>query len=131
MPRGDRGDVRALLPGRARGAGAAAVATSRASAWIASVTRGAASPTRGALAVVWIIAVWSIAFGVLLASAAFRLKRARDAGRFCLGACGLSAITHAVFLGTDRYHLTLVPVLAPVAAMGLVAWRDARGARVV
>ena len=38
------------------------------------------SPTRGALAVVWIIAVWSIAFGVLLASAAFRLKRARDAG---------------------------------------------------
>ena len=37
------------------------------------------SPTRGALAVVWMISVWSIAFGVMLASAAIRIKRARDA----------------------------------------------------
>ena len=35
-------------------------------------------PASGALALVWVIAVWSIVFGVLLVSAAFRLKRYRD-----------------------------------------------------
>ena len=37
------------------------------------------SPAGGALAIVWVIAAWSILFGVLLCSAAIRLKKARDA----------------------------------------------------
>ncbi len=37
------------------------------------------SPAGGALAIIWVIAFWSILFGVLLCSAAFRLKKARDA----------------------------------------------------
>jgi len=37
------------------------------------------SPAGGALAIVWVIAFWSILFGVLLCSAAIRLKKARDA----------------------------------------------------
>lgn len=37
------------------------------------------SPAGGALAIVWVIAAWSILFGVLLCSAAFRLRNARGA----------------------------------------------------
>lgn len=36
-------------------------------------------PAGGALAIIWVIAFWSILFGVLLCSAALRLKKARDA----------------------------------------------------
>ena len=35
-------------------------------------------PASGALAIVWLIAFWSILFGVMLVGAAFRLKRHRD-----------------------------------------------------
>lgn len=37
-------------------------------------------PGSGALAIVWIVAFWSILSGVLLVGAAFRLKRHRDGG---------------------------------------------------
>lgn len=36
-------------------------------------------PATGALAIVWVIAFWSILFGVLLVGAAFRLKKHADA----------------------------------------------------
>ena len=36
-------------------------------------------PVSGALAIVWVIAAWSIVVGVMLVSAAFRLKQHRDA----------------------------------------------------
>ena len=49
---------------------------------VLSVVVGAymlSSPAGGALAIVWVIAAWSILLGVLLCSAAFRLKNARGA----------------------------------------------------
>ncbi len=49
--------------------------------------------------------------------------------RFALAASTLSVLTHAAFLGADRYHLILVPLLAPLASAGALSWRDARGSR--
>lgn len=51
------------------------------------------------------------------------LRAARGRGddlisRGALIAAGSLALTHAVFLGADRYHLALVPLLCPLAARG-------------
>lgn len=47
----------------------------------------------------------------------FALRARRDAdARAPLFAVALTALTHAVFLGADRYHLVLVPLLCPLAA---------------
>jgi 4-amino-4-deoxy-L-arabinose transferase-like glycosyltransferase len=43
--------------------------------------------------------------------------------RWALGLFAVTAFTHGVFLGADRYHLLLVPSLAPLAAMGSLSWR--------
>jgi hypothetical protein len=36
--------------------------------------------------------------------------------RFVVGACAVTALTHGVFLGADRYHLVLVPLLCVPAS---------------
>lgn len=51
------------------------------------------------------------------------------ASRFALSTAAVSVLTHAAFLGADRYHLILVPLLAPLASAGAMSWRDARKSR--
>ncbi|MEZ4391341.1 MAG: hypothetical protein R3A48_09620 [Polyangiales bacterium] len=76
-------------------------------AWSA---RPPASPARSALAALCTLAWWW-----LLASFA-RGASGDGESRVAAYALGATALTHAVFLGADRYHLVLVPLLCPLAA---------------
>ncbi|MFO0627481.1 MAG: hypothetical protein U0325_17870 [Polyangiales bacterium] len=67
-------------------------------------------PVRVALGALCTLAWW-----VLLARAARGLDRAASS-RVAVLAVGATALTHFVFLGADRYHLVLVPLLCPLAA---------------
>lgn len=73
----------------------------------------------------------TLAWWALLALA-WRGRRALDSNdgvtvvRLAGSAAAISVLTHAAFLGADRYHLILVPLLAPLAGAGVAALRDAR-----
>lgn len=67
-------------------------------------------PVRVALGALCTLAWWA-----LLLRAARGLHGAPEAGVVAL-AVGAAALTHFVFLGADRYHLVLVPLLCPLAA---------------
>jgi Dolichyl-phosphate-mannose-protein mannosyltransferase len=81
------------------------------------------------------IALLTLAWWALVALAV-KGRRALDSVgsprsfRFAAGAASVSVLTHAAFLGADRYHLILVPLLIPSASAAFVAWRDARRAPV-
>lgn len=69
-------------------------------------------PLRVALGALCTLAWWWLLAG-------FARGAARDPGsRVAAYALGATALTHAVFLGADRYHLVLVPLLCPIAARG-------------
>ncbi len=77
------------------------------------------------------------AWGVLLALALVSLlpTHARPplgrAGGMALAALGLVTLTHALFFGGDRYHLALIPLVAPLALRAFVntpPWRPRRWA---
>ncbi len=53
------------------------------------------------------------------------------AGGMALAALGLVTLTHALFFGGDRYHLALIPLVAPLALRAFVntpPWRPRRWA---
>lgn len=70
-----------------------------------------------------LVALCTAAWWALLAGAWKGLGRARDneaidvAARFAVGALAATAFTHGVFLGADRYHLVVVPLLCVPAAL--------------
>lgn len=77
-------------------------------------------PKRGALGAV---ALCTLGWWALVACALRGARAARDnpvTRAVAVAALGLVA-THALFLGADRYHLVLAPLLAPLAAL---AWRS-------
>jgi hypothetical protein len=67
-------------------------------------------PVRVALGTLCTLAWWALLF-----HAARGLRGAPEA-RVVTLAVGAAALTHFVFLGADRYHLVLVPLLCPLAA---------------
>jgi 4-amino-4-deoxy-L-arabinose transferase-like glycosyltransferase len=79
-------------------------------AHLAWSTRPPPRPLRVALGALCTFAWWA-----LLLRAARGLPHASDA-RVASLAVGAAALTHFVFLGADRYHLVLVPLLCPLAA---------------
>lgn len=85
-------------------------------AWHFAKVEGALDPRAVALGVLCTAAWWGL---VLLAIRGSRLT-SREALAPTAWAVGLTLATHAVFIGADRYHLVLVPTLAPLAARG---WR--------
>ncbi len=82
---------------------------------------------RGLVALV--VVALTLAWWALLALA-WRGRRALASpdgvlvARLAGGAAAVSVLTHAAFLGADRYHLILVPLLAPLAGAGVATWRD-------
>lgn len=79
-------------------------------AHLAWSTRPPPPPVRVALGALCTLAWWA-----LLLRAARGSRGAPHAGVVSL-AVGATALTHFVFLGADRYHLVLVPLLCPLAA---------------
>jgi 4-amino-4-deoxy-L-arabinose transferase-like glycosyltransferase len=76
-------------------------------------------PSRGALAAVALCTLsWWALVALSLRGARARLDHPVTRA-VAVAALGLVA-THALFLGADRYHLVLAPLLAPLAAL---AWR--------
>lgn len=76
---------------------------------------GARPPPRGvilALGALCTLAWWA------LVTLSIRGRGADATTRVALLAGASLALTHAVFLGADRYHLALVPLLCPLAARG-------------
>lgn len=72
--------------------------------------RPPAAPLRVGLGALCTLAWWWLVAG-------FARGAAGDGeSRIAAYALGVTALTHAVFLGADRYHLVLVPLLCPIAA---------------
>ncbi len=87
--------------------------------------RRARAPLGYAFGVATLTAAWWALVGFALW--AWRRRAVdRTATRIAMGSAAVSVLTHAVFLGADRYHLLLVPLLAPSAAAGWHAWRMRR-----
>ena len=88
-----------------------------------SYLRGARRDRFGPLAYGALVALCTAAWWALLAAAWRALGRGGDndasgvATRFAVGALAATAFTHGVFLGADRYHLIVVPLLCVVAGL--------------
>ena len=88
-----------------------------------SYLRGERRDRFGPLSYGALVALCTAAWWALLAGAWRGLGRGRDndasgaAARFAVGALAATAFTHGVFLGADRYHLIVVPLLCVVAGL--------------
>mgnify|MGYP003339363563 CR=1 FL=1 len=89
----------------------------------ASYLRGERRERYGAMTYGLLVALCTAAWWALLAAAWSGLSQGPTNGtsavatRFAVGSLAATVFTHGVFLGADRYHLVVVPVLCVAAGL--------------